>query len=115
MTILFEVLEEDIGGRLGRLKVGDRVARTPLLLPVVNPHLSLVLPAEMKDLGAEGLITNAYIFSQSGEFRDRALAAGLHSVLGFDGLIMTDSGAFQLSVYGDISLTNGRSSGSSRR
>lgn len=106
MTILFEVLEEDIGGRLGRLKVGDRVARTPLLLPVVNPHLRLVLPAEMKDLGAEGLITNAYIFSQSGEFRDRALAAGLHSVLGFDGLIMTDSGAFQLSVYGDISLTN---------
>jgi len=107
MVILFEILEEDIAGRTGRLKVGERVVRTPILLPVVNPHLQPVLPKEMKALGAEGLITNAYIFSRSEEFRDRALASGLHEVLGFDGLIMTDSGAFQLSVYGDISLTNG--------
>lgn len=107
MVIHFEILEEDIAGRTGRLKVGERVVRTPILLPVVNPHLQPVLPKEMKALGAEGLITNAYIFSRSEEFRDRALASGLHEVLGFDGLIMTDSGAFQLSVYGDISLTNG--------
>jgi len=106
MTILFEVLEEDIFGRLGRLKVGERTVRTPLLLPVINPHLQPVLPSEMEALGAEGLITNAYIFSRSEEFRERALSAGLHDLLGFDGLIMTDSGAFQLSVYGDITLTN---------
>lgn len=106
MVIHFEVLEEDIAGRMGRLKVGERVVRTPILLPVVNPHLQPVLPKEMETLGAEGLITNAYIFSRSEEFRDRALSNGLHDVLGFDGLIMTDSGAFQLSVYGDISLTN---------
>ncbi|MDH7510182.1 MAG: tRNA guanosine(15) transglycosylase TgtA [Methanolinea sp.] len=106
MGIHFEILEEDIAGRIGRLKAGEHVVRTPILLPVVNPHLQPVLPREMKALGAEGLITNAYIFSRSEEFRDRALASGLHDVLGFEGLIMTDSGAFQLSVYGDISLTN---------
>jgi 7-cyano-7-deazaguanine tRNA-ribosyltransferase len=106
MDIQFEVLEEDIAGRMGRLKVGKRVVRTPVLLPVINPHLQPVLPREMKALGAEGIITNAYIFSRSEEFRDRVRASGLHDVLGFDGLIMTDSGAFQLSVYGDIPLTN---------
>jgi 7-cyano-7-deazaguanine tRNA-ribosyltransferase len=106
MPISFEVLDKDIAGRIGRLKAGERTVRTPLLLPVVNPHLQPVSPAEMKAMGAEGIITNAYIFSRSGEYRERALAEGLHRVLGFNGLIMTDSGSFQLSVYGDIAITN---------
>jgi len=106
MAVTFEVLEKDIAGRIGRLKAGERTVRTPLLLPVINPHLQPVSPAEMKAMGAEGIITNAYIFSRSGEYRDEALACGLHDLLGFDGLIMTDSGSFQLSVYGDIAITN---------
>jgi len=106
MPITFEVLEKDIAGRIGRLRAGSRTVRTPLLLPVINPHLQPVSPKEMKDLGAEGIITNAYIFSRSSEFRDRALSSGLHDLLGFDGLIMTDSGSFQLSVYGDVTIGN---------
>ncbi|HMZ31784.1 MAG TPA: tRNA-guanine(15) transglycosylase, partial [Methanoregulaceae archaeon] len=78
MAITFEVLEKDIAGRIGRLKAGERTVRTPLLLPVINPHLQPVSPAEMKAMGAEGIITNAYIFSRSGEYRDEALARGLH-------------------------------------
>jgi 7-cyano-7-deazaguanine tRNA-ribosyltransferase len=60
----------------------------------------------MQQQGVEALITNAYIFSQSNEYRDQVLARGLHSVLDFDGVIMTDSGSFQLSVYGDVAITN---------
>jgi 7-cyano-7-deazaguanine tRNA-ribosyltransferase len=106
MPITFEVLEKDIAGRIGRLRAGSRTVRTPLLLPVINPHLQPVSPKEMKDLGAEGIITNAYIFSRSSEFHDPVLSTGLHDLLGFDGLIMTDSGSFQLSVYGDVSIGN---------
>jgi 7-cyano-7-deazaguanine tRNA-ribosyltransferase len=106
MPIRFEVLDKDIAGRIGRLKAGERTVRTPLLLPVVNPHLQPVSPAEMKGMGAEGIITNAYIFSRSSEYREQVLAEGLHRVLGFDGLIMTDSGSFQLSVYGEVGITN---------
>jgi 7-cyano-7-deazaguanine tRNA-ribosyltransferase len=106
MPISYEVLDKDIAGRIGRLKAGGRTVRTPLLLPVVNPHLQPVSPVEMKAMGAEGIITNAYIFSRSSDFRERALSEGLHQVLGFDGLIMTDSGSFQLSVYGDVAITN---------
>jgi 7-cyano-7-deazaguanine tRNA-ribosyltransferase len=96
MAVTFEVLEKDIAGRTGRLRAGDKTVRTPLLLPVINPHLQPVLPREMKAMGAEGIITNAYIFSRSCEYRDQALASGLHELLGFEGLIMTDSGSFQL-------------------
>jgi 7-cyano-7-deazaguanine tRNA-ribosyltransferase len=106
MTLHFELLDKDIAGRTGRLKAGDKTIRTPALFPVINPHLPLVAPSEMKRMGAEGIITNAYIFYRSREFRDKAEREGLHSLLGFDGLIMTDSGSFQLSVYGDIAITN---------
>lgn len=106
MGINFEVIHKDIAGRVGKLKVGDKTIKTPALLPVVNPHLQIVSPAEMKKMGVEGIITNAYIFSKSEEFRGPALQDGLHKVLNFDGLIMTDSGSFQMSVYGSVDITN---------
>ena len=106
MTLHFELLDKDIAGRTGRLKAGNKTIKTPALLPAINPHLLLVAPSEMKRMGAEGIITNAYIFYRSREFREQAEERGLHALLGFDGLIMTDSGSFQLSVYGDVAITN---------
>ncbi|WP_440950340.1 tRNA guanosine(15) transglycosylase TgtA [Methanosphaerula subterraneus] len=106
MSFGFEVIHKDIAGRVGKLKVGEKVIRTPALLPVINPHLQLVTPREMADLGVEALITNAYIFYRSAQYRERALAEGLHKLLDFDGVIMTDSGSFQLSVYGDVEVSN---------
>ena len=106
MTITFEVIHKDIAGRVGKLKVNGKTVRTPALLPVINPHLPLVTPREMQEMGVEALITNAYIFRRSTEFCGRALTEGLHSVLDFDGVIMTDSGSFQLSVYGEVEVSN---------
>ncbi|MDK2973897.1 MAG: 7-cyano-7-deazaguanine tRNA-ribosyltransferase [Methanofollis sp.] len=106
MGLSFEVLQKDIAGRIGRLRVGEKTVRTPALLPVVNPHLPIITPREMQEMGVEAIITNAYIFSKSADFRERALSEGLHSVLDFDGVIMTDSGSFQLMVYGEVEITN---------
>ena len=106
MAVTFEILHKDIAGRIGKLKAGERQIKTPALLPVVNPHLQIIPPAEMKKMGVEGIITNAYIFSKSKEFREQAETRGLHDVLGFDGLIMTDSGSFQMMVYGSVDITN---------
>jgi 7-cyano-7-deazaguanine tRNA-ribosyltransferase len=102
----FEVLHKDIAGRTGRLRIGSKVVRTPALLPVVNPHLQVVSPAEMSAMGVEALITNAYIFYRSERYRDAVLERGLHDLLEFPGVIMTDSGSFQLSVYGDVEVQN---------
>ena len=106
MAIVFESLYSDIAGRCGKLTVGKKTLKTPALLPVINPHLQLVTPKEIRSMGVEALITNAYIFSQSKQYRKRAVSEGLHKVLDFDGVIMTDSGSFQLSVYGQVSITN---------
>jgi len=106
MTFSFEVLEKDIAGRIGRITCNGKTVRTPALLPVINPHLNLITPDEMQKLGVEAIITNAYIFSRSSEFRDQALKDKLSKTLGFDGVIMTDSGSFQLSVYGEVQITN---------
>ena len=106
MAIAFESLDSDIAGRSGKLTIGKKTIRTPALLPVINPHLQLVTPKELRQMGVEALITNAYIFSQSKQYRERALEEGLHRLLDFDGVIMTDSGSFQLSVYGEVSITN---------
>jgi len=106
MAIAFESLYSDIHGRSGKLTVGKKTVKTPALLPVVNPHLQLVTPKEIQAMGVEALITNAYIFSQSRQYRERVLTEGLHKVLDYDGVIMTDSGSFQLSVYGQVSTTN---------
>ena len=106
MGISFESLYSDIAGRCGKLTVGKKIVKTPALLPVINPHLQLVTPKELRKMGVEAIITNAYIFSQSKQYRERALSEGLHKVLDYDGVIMTDSGSFQLSVYGEVSITN---------
>lgn len=106
MAFGFEVLHKDIAGRVGRLRIGSKTVRTPALLPVINPHLQVVTPAEMHTMGVEALITNAYIFFRSEQYRDDALKRGLHAVLDFPGVIMTDSGSFQLSVYGDVEVGN---------
>jgi 7-cyano-7-deazaguanine tRNA-ribosyltransferase len=106
MAIAFESLYSDIAGRNGKLVTGKKIVKTPALLPVINPHLPLVTPKEMQQMGVEAIITNAYIFSQSQQYREQVLEKGLHKVLDFDGIIMTDSGSFQLSVYGDVAITN---------
>lgn len=106
MAVTFEVIHKDLAGRVGKLKAGEKQIKTPALLPVVNPHLQIIPPNEMKKMGVEGIITNAYIFSKSKEFREQAETRGLHDVLDFDGLIMTDSGSFQMMVYGSVDITN---------
>ena len=106
MTITFEIIDKDIAGRIGKISCGKKTITTPALLPVINPHIQLVTPAEMQKMGIEALITNAYIISKSSEYREQALTKGLHEMLGFDGVIMTDSGSFQLSVYGEVEISN---------
>ncbi|VVB72103.1 tRNA-guanine(15) transglycosylase [uncultured archaeon] len=100
----FEILHKDLAGRIGRLSTPHGTIETPELMPVVNPHLQLIPAGELAEMGANMIITNSYIIHQDPALRNEALEKGLHDLLGFQGPIMTDSGAFQLSVYGDIEV-----------
>jgi len=99
----FETKEKDMLGRIGKLKTKSGTVETPLLFPVINPSIQLVPPKKLKtDFGFEAVITNAYILKK--RFQNKPAEQGLHKFLDFNGAVMTDSGAYQILVYGDIEV-----------
>lgn len=104
---MFEILRRDGLARIGRFTVGDKVVETPALLPVVNPKICTVPPRELHDtFGFNALITNSYIIRNTPALKEKAQAVGLHEMLDFPGVIMTDSGTFQSHMYGEVEVTN---------
>ncbi|MHB1812323.1 MAG: tRNA guanosine(15) transglycosylase TgtA [Thermoplasmataceae archaeon] len=101
-----EIIRRDGLARIGRFTTLHGKVETPTILPVVNPNLLVITPKEMKKLGAQAIITNSYIIRRNATLRENALKNGIHSLMDFDGPIMTDSGTFQSYVYGDVEYTN---------
>ena len=101
----FEVTERDGWARLGRLHTNTHVLNTPALLPVINPNIRTVEPREMWErYGFEALITNSYVIWKHEKLKAEALADGVHALLDYPGVIMTDSGTFQNYIYGDVEV-----------
>jgi 7-cyano-7-deazaguanine tRNA-ribosyltransferase len=104
---MFEIVKRDGLARLGKFETVSGVLETPALLPVVNPKINTVTPRELYDeFGFRALITNSYIIKNDDKLRERAQAEGLHKMLDFPGVIMTDSGTFQSHMYGEVEVTN---------
>ncbi len=101
-----EIIRRDGLARIGRFTTLHGKVETPTILPVVNPNLLVITPKEMKKFGAQAIITNSYIIRRNATLRENALKNGIHSLMDFDGPIMTDSGTFQSYVYGDVEYTN---------
>jgi 7-cyano-7-deazaguanine tRNA-ribosyltransferase len=100
----FEVKEKDLLGRIGKLKTKTCTVETPLLFPVINPSIQLIPPQRLKnEFGFEAVITNAYILWK--RYKNLPIEQGLHKFLNYDGAVMTDSGAYQILVYGNVEVT----------
>jgi 7-cyano-7-deazaguanine tRNA-ribosyltransferase len=104
---MFEPKRRDAAGRIGSWQVKGKKVETPILLPVINPKIQMIAPAEMKEMGFEGVITNSYIIKRDEALREAALKDGVHELIGFDGLVMTDSGSYQLYEYGSVDVGPG--------
>jgi 7-cyano-7-deazaguanine tRNA-ribosyltransferase len=101
---MFEIKARDGLARIGRFSTEHGNVETPTLLPVINPNRILISPTEMKELfGTEMVITNSYIIYKNEDLKKKALK-GVHSLLDFDGAVMTDSGTFQSHVYGHVDV-----------
>lgn len=105
-TMSFEICCKDLSARIGHVTTKSGTFETPTLLPVINPNVQLISPKEIADeFGCEALITNAYIVKKN--FEKEAIEKGLHDFLGFPKTVMTDSGAYQLLIYGkEVQLSN---------
>lgn len=95
--ISIEIRERDAGGRICRLTVKGRKLVTPLFLPVYNPNKPVITAREFKEeFKLEAIMTNAYIIYKRLDARYSAISEGIHRFLEFDGIIFTDSGAYQM-------------------
>jgi 7-cyano-7-deazaguanine tRNA-ribosyltransferase len=100
----FEIRDRDLLARIGRLETKSGVIETPLLLPVINPTVQPILPKTIQEeFNCAALITNAYIIRKN--FKEEAAQKGIHDFLDFNGAVMTDSGAYQILVYGDVDVS----------
>lgn len=99
----FELKDKDLAGRIGRLRLRSGTIETPAFFPVIHPFKQPGdLPLEkISELGFEQIITNAYIIKKKLE----SGVVKVHDVLRFGGVVMTDSGAYQLLVYGTEKVT----------
>ncbi|MDK2876414.1 MAG: 7-cyano-7-deazaguanine tRNA-ribosyltransferase [Archaeoglobaceae archaeon] len=100
----FEITAKDVLGRICRIETPHGRIETPTVLPVINPNIPFISPNKMKDFGAQAVITNAYIIFRS--FGEEAIEKGVHKLLDVDFPIMTDSGSYQLMLYGDVEVSN---------
>lgn len=97
---IFEVGDTNLAGRTGRITTKSGKIDTPALLPVLDARRQLVSPSLIEQMGFQAVITNAYLM-----LKRKVNSENAHEYLGFDKVVMTDSGAYQLLEFGEIDVT----------
>jgi len=98
---MLELLKRDGLARICSLETPGGTLETPCLLPVINPNINTISPRELyDDFGFKALITNSYIIRNDPRLKEKALSSGVHKLLDFPGVVMTDSGTFQSYTHG---------------
>jgi queuine tRNA-ribosyltransferase len=102
---VFEVTARDGAARAGVLHTAHGDVRTPVFMPVgTKATVKSVDPDELRALGAQIVLGNTYhLHLRPGEELIAELG-GLHSFMGWDGPILTDSGGFQVFSLRDTLL-----------
>jgi queuine tRNA-ribosyltransferase len=95
----FSVLARDSQSRArrGEFVTSHGVIRTPAFMPVgTQGTVKAVMPGELRDAGADIVLSNTYhLFVRPGlEVMDHA--GGLHAFMQWQGPILTDSGGYQV-------------------
>jgi queuine tRNA-ribosyltransferase len=95
--MLFELFKTHQAARRGRLTFARGVVETPAFMPVgTYGSVKAMTPKSLRELGAQIILGNTFhLFLRPGtETIERF--GGLHSFIGWDGPILTDSGGFQV-------------------
>jgi queuine tRNA-ribosyltransferase len=95
----FEFIHQDKASRarLGKLFTARGEIDTPCFMPVgTQGSVKTLSPEDLKDSGAEVILSNAYhLFLRPG-MEVIKKAGGLHNFMNWDGPILTDSGGYQI-------------------
>ena len=104
-AITYELLHEDknSGARRGIVHTPHGDIQTPVFMPVgTQSTVKSMTPEEVKDLGAQIILSNTYhLYLRPGQDIVKE-AGGLHKFMNWDRPILTDSGGFQVFSLGDL-------------
>lgn len=97
----FDIIAAQGDARLGKIVTTRGTVYTPSFVPVgTSAFVQAVSADELRDLGCQVIITNAYhLHLRPGEVLIEKMG-GLHRFMGWDGPLMTDSGGFQIFSLG---------------
>ena len=98
----YEIKDVDLAGRIAKLRTAHGVLETPYLLPVIDPSRQEVELDFLREHGFNAFITNAYLFYR----RNKGKVRSIHQSLNWNNIIMTDSGGYQVLIYGDVEIDN---------
>lgn len=99
---MFTIRDVDLAGRIGRIKLRRGYIETPAFFPVVDVLRQELSLKDIEQAGFNQVITNAYLLLK--RFGEEATRRGVHGILNFNGIVMTDSGAYQILEYGSIDV-----------
>ena len=103
MSEHFTILQQDkdTSARLGRLLTAHGEVETPCFMPVgTQGTVKAMLPRDLREIGCQILVGNTYhLYLRPGHEVIRRLG-GLHSFMGWNGPILTDSGGYQVFSLG---------------
>ncbi|NLX62572.1 MAG: tRNA guanosine(34) transglycosylase Tgt [Tissierellia bacterium] len=105
MAIEFRVLKEstDCSARIGELKTPHGVIETPVFMPVgTKATVKTMTPEEVRDLGAQIILSNTYHLYLRPGHKLIEEAGGLHKFMNWHKPILTDSGGFQVFSLSDL-------------
>ncbi|RJR21256.1 MAG: tRNA guanosine(34) transglycosylase Tgt [Nitrospiraceae bacterium] len=93
----FDISRKDGRARLGQIHTQRGIINTPAFMPVgTNGSVKAMSPDEMKELGADVLLSNTYhLYLRPGHEIIKEVG-GLHKFMKWEGPILTDSGGFQV-------------------
>ena len=98
-AVNFKLIKKDdkTRARRGRLTTPHGVIETPVFMPVgTAATVKAVKPDDVKEAGAQIILANTYHLYLRPGHEVIKRAGGLHSYMGWEGPILTDSGGFQV-------------------
>ncbi|MBU2639929.1 MAG: tRNA guanosine(34) transglycosylase Tgt [Nanoarchaeota archaeon] len=94
---MFEVKYSDGEARIGSFETRHGRIETPFFMPVATKlSVKLIEPKELKPLNVEAIISNALLLYLRPGLELIKKFKGVHGLMGFDKVIFTDSGGFQM-------------------
>ena len=104
-AITYELLHQDknTGARRGIVHTPHGDIQTPVFMPVgTQATVKSMTPEELKDIGAQIILSNTYhLYLRPGEKLVKE-AGGLHKFMNWDKPILTDCGGFQVFSLSDL-------------